>query len=138
MNLNLFNMNEDTNSQVLMHDMLEMIRDMRGLLREGHKEHGESETLKAAPLTGSGLPSHEDERVTEKDSVQVAEENRPDRSTKPTIPKRFGMKKEHIQRTNPVAANYNYCQKYPEDRQYYEHDSEARVWWVYLDDTAEG
>ncbi|KAJ3771365.1 hypothetical protein FB446DRAFT_740871 [Lentinula raphanica] len=126
--------NEDTNSQVLMHDMLEIIRDMRDLLREGHKEHGESETLKAAPLTGSGLPSHEDERVTEKDSVQVAEENRPDRSTKPTIPKRFGMKKEHIQRTNPVAANYNYCQKYPEDRQYYEHDSEARVWWVYLDE----
>ncbi|KAJ3771364.1 hypothetical protein FB446DRAFT_604865, partial [Lentinula raphanica] len=31
-------------------------------------------------------------------------------------------------------ANYDYRQKYPEDRQYHEHDPEARVWWVYLDE----
>ncbi|KAJ3822633.1 hypothetical protein F5880DRAFT_652903 [Lentinula raphanica] len=118
-----------------MHDMLELMRDIRDSLRENHKKHEETEACKAAPLI-TEQPGHEHEReVTAQGGQVVAEEgDRPDRSTKPTIPKRFGIKKEHIQRTNPIAANYDYRQKYPEDRQYYEHDPEARVWWVYLDE----
>ncbi|KAJ3722983.1 hypothetical protein C8R42DRAFT_695629 [Lentinula raphanica] len=52
-----------------------------------------------------------------------------------SLPKRkFGLKSQHVQRTNPLAANYDYRLKYPENRQYHEHDPEARVWWVYLDE----
>ncbi|KAJ3739969.1 hypothetical protein DFH05DRAFT_1463529 [Lentinula detonsa] len=49
-------------------------------------------------------------------------------------PKRFGMNREHAQRTNAVVANYDYRLKYPQDRRYHELDSEARIWWVYLDE----
>ncbi|KAJ3968714.1 hypothetical protein EV361DRAFT_829649 [Lentinula raphanica] len=48
--------------------------------------------------------------------------------------KRFGLKKETVQRTNPVAANYDYRLKYPEDERYREHVANARVWWVYNDE----
>ncbi|KAJ3843687.1 hypothetical protein F5878DRAFT_721279 [Lentinula raphanica] len=41
---------------------------------------------------------------------------------------------QHVQCTNPLAANYDYRLNYPENRQYHEHGPEARVWWVYLDE----
>ncbi|KAJ3976650.1 hypothetical protein EV361DRAFT_816327, partial [Lentinula raphanica] len=127
--------NDFANSQVLLHDMLELMRDMRDDLRKSYKKHEETEAPMAVPLTEQPGYNSEDEReVTEQDVQGAEESDQPDKSTKPSLPKRFGMKKEHIQRTNPVAANYDYRQKYPGDRRYYEHDPEARGWWVYLDE----
>ncbi|KAJ3766275.1 hypothetical protein FB446DRAFT_758467 [Lentinula raphanica] len=114
-----------------MDGMLELMRDIRDLLlREYHKKHKETETCQNAPRSES-MPGQ--------DTVQQPEQNitgtsfqKP--STMPT--KRFGVKKEHV-RTNPVAlANTDYRLKYPQDGWYHEHDPDARVWRVYLDEAA--
>ncbi|KAF9067696.1 hypothetical protein BDP27DRAFT_1267241 [Rhodocollybia butyracea] len=46
---------------------------------------------------------------------------------------RFGLKKDQATR-DPLAANYDYTLKYPEDERYHELDQEARIWRVYGDE----
>ncbi|KAJ3773802.1 hypothetical protein FB446DRAFT_666033, partial [Lentinula raphanica] len=87
----------------------ELLELMREFLHECRKKNKETK-----------MPGSE----TEKDGDDS------DQSKKPS-----GTQKQRVQ-PNPFAVNYNYRLKYPEDELYHEHDPEARIWWVYLDEAA--
>ncbi|KAJ3768966.1 hypothetical protein FB446DRAFT_791845 [Lentinula raphanica] len=103
-------------------EMVELMPDMRNILLECHKQHHETNAPSKLREAKRGVRGAADDQAANS-------------SMKCSLPKRkFGLKSQHVQRTNPLAANYDYRLKYPENRQYHEHDAEARVWWVYLDE----
>ncbi|KAJ3757029.1 hypothetical protein EV360DRAFT_84400 [Lentinula raphanica] len=103
-------------------ETVELMHDMRDILLECHKQHHETNAPSKLREAKRGVRGAADEQAANS-------------SMKCSLPKRkFGFKSQHLQRTNPLAANYDCRFKYPENRQYHEHNPEARVWWVYLDE----
>ncbi|KAJ3792895.1 hypothetical protein GGU11DRAFT_855437 [Lentinula aff. detonsa] len=107
-------MSESSKLESPMQEMLILMRDMCDILRQREK-HG----------------NPPDNSLSNDQEAQEGGNSAAYTSFKP---KRFGMNREHAQRTNAVVANYDYRLKYPQDRRYHELDSEARIWWVYLDE----
>ncbi|KAJ3842725.1 hypothetical protein F5878DRAFT_366208 [Lentinula raphanica] len=120
-----------------LNEMLELMRKMHDILHEcSMAKCEETQIPQNSHSTRSPVSPERDQRKQEQDILTAGKDisgsfNQPFR-----VPsKRFGMKKQQVQ-TNPIAANYDYRLKYPEDERYKEHDEEARVWWVYNDEAA--